>query len=92
VARLHGGAYGEVATYLPGVLVTGVRAGDEVIAVHVTGVWPATLAEIASQVRAAVAPFSGAIPVSVTVEDLEPPGAERAPGDNTGDNRKGQTS
>lgn len=84
VARLHGGAYGEVATYLPGVLVTGVRAGDEVIAVHVTGVWPATLAEIASQVRAAVEPFGGAIPVSVTVEDLELPGAERAPGDNTG--------
>jgi hypothetical protein len=69
-----------VATYLPGVLVTGVRAGDDVIAVHVTGVWPATLAEIAGQVRAAVEPFGGAIPVSVTVEDLELPGAERAPG------------
>jgi hypothetical protein len=42
--------------------------------------------------RPPVEPFSGAIPVSVTVEDLEPPGAERAPGDNTGDNRKGETS
>lgn len=84
VARLHGGAYGEVATYLPGVLVIGVRASDEEIAVHVTGVWPATLAEIAGQVRAAVEPFGSAIPVSVTVEDLELPGAEGAPGDNTG--------
>lgn len=83
VARLHGGAYGEVATYLPGALVTGVRACDDEIAVHVIGVWPATLAEIAGQVRAAVEPFGGAIPVSVTVEDLDLPGAEGAPGDNS---------
>jgi hypothetical protein len=83
VAGLHGGAHGEVATYLPGALVTGVRASDDEITVHVIGVWPATVAEIAGQVRAAVEPFGGAIPVSVTVEDIELPGAEGAPGDNS---------
>ena len=81
-----------MATYLPGVLVTGVRASDEVIAVHVTGVWPATLAEIASQVRAAVEPFGGAIPVSVTVEDLELPAPSARRVTTPGDNRKGETS
>lgn len=88
VANLHGGAYGEVATYLPGGLVIGVRTSDDEIALHVIGLWPATLAEIAGQVRAAVEPFAAAIPVSVTVEDLELPGAEGAPGDNS----EGETS
>ncbi|HEY0807419.1 MAG TPA: hypothetical protein VGD84_20305 [Pseudonocardiaceae bacterium] len=82
VARLHGGAHGEVATYLPGTRVTGVRAMDHEIAVHVVGVWPATLAEIAGQVRTAAGPFTAAIPVSVTVEDLELPDDDETPAAN----------
>ena len=35
VTRLHAGRFGEVATYLPGRRVTGVKIGDDLIEVHV---------------------------------------------------------
>ena len=35
VARLHGGQYGEIATYLPGRRITGVRVGERAVEVAV---------------------------------------------------------
>ncbi|MFD8496770.1 hypothetical protein [Amycolatopsis sp. NPDC059657] len=73
VAGLHGGRYGEVATYLPGRAVVGVRVIDGDISVHVVGRYPAPITEIAEQVRAAVRTVVADRPASVTVEDLVVP-------------------
>jgi hypothetical protein len=81
VAALSGGSPGEVATYLPGRRVVGVRIGDEAVEVHVVGRYGPTMDEIGSQVRAALTPIAGARTVAVTVEDLtlapDPPPAAR---------------
>ncbi len=69
VAGLHGGAFGEVATYLPGRRVTGVRLRDQVAEVHVVITWGSHPLTVARQVQAAVAPLVGT-PVHVTVQDI----------------------
>lgn len=85
VAGLHGGLFGRCTTYLPGRRVPGVTlAGDGAVVGAVVGVvgrHPAGVAEIASQVRAAVGAVVPEVPVTVIVEDLLLPG-ERLPGDN----------
>ncbi len=70
VAELSGGSVGEVATYLPGKRVVGVRTTDDALEVHVVGHYGPTVMEITSQVRAAAARHSGGRRVDVTVEDL----------------------
>lgn len=69
VAGLHSGAFGEVATYLPGRRVAGVRVGDELIEVHVTVVYGTPVQETADQVRTAVAALV-TTPVEVRIEDI----------------------
>ena len=69
VARLSPGIMGEVATYLPGRRVIGVRLSDA-IEVHVVGRYGVTVEQLAAEVRAAVAPL-GALPVDVYVDDLD---------------------
>jgi len=39
VSALHGGLFGEVATYLPGRRVSGIRVRDDVSEVHVVITW-----------------------------------------------------
>jgi hypothetical protein len=70
VAGLHSGRFGEVATYLPGRRVGGVRITPEAVSVHVVVLYPATIAQVDSAVRAAVAPHVAGLPVVVAVEDL----------------------
>lgn len=72
VAGLHGGRFGEVATYLPGRRVPGVRLTATEVAVHLVGLYPATVAEIDAQVRAAVAPHLAGLPLAITIEDYTP--------------------
>ncbi|MET9019373.1 hypothetical protein ABZV93_05285 [Actinopolymorpha sp. NPDC004070] len=67
VARLSAGP---VATYLPGRSVPGVAVRDEEIRVAVVARYGRPLAEIAEQVRAAVAPLVPARRVDVTIDDL----------------------
>ncbi|MFB9376660.1 hypothetical protein ACFFKU_04395 [Kineococcus gynurae] len=76
VARLHGGPFGEVATYLPGRRVTGVRLGDGTgpVEVHVV-VTPESLEgpglrALAGQVAATVTAVTGR-PTAVHVADIE---------------------
>ena len=71
VVALSGGRVGEVATYLPGRRVTGVRVTDGRVEVHVVARYGPTCAEIASQVRAAVQPLTGGLPVWVGIDDLD---------------------
>jgi len=88
VVRLSGGAIGEVATYLPGGLVRGVRVRDEEVLVHVVARYGPPIAEVAAQVRAAVAPLAGGRRVDVGIDDLEgegtSSGAPTAAGPRTG--------
>lgn len=69
VADLHTGAFGEVATHLPGRRVDGVQIRDDHCAVHVVLFWGAPVLESAERVRAAVSPLVGTR-VDVTVEDV----------------------
>ncbi|HEY8721350.1 hypothetical protein [Pengzhenrongella sp.] len=71
VARLSGGLVGEVATYLPGRRVRGVRVRDNGVSVHVVGVYGPPVTEIAREVHAAVTGLAAGLPVEVVVDDLD---------------------
>ncbi|ALE84312.1 MULTISPECIES: hypothetical protein [unclassified Pseudonocardia] len=73
VVRLDGGAFGTVATWLPGRRLVGVgigRADDPVeigVVLRLDRPIPATVAAL----RASVAPLVDGVPVDVTVTDVE---------------------
>lgn len=69
VAGLHTGAFGEVATYLPGRRVDGVRVRADRCEVHLVLSWGSPVLATADRVRAAVAPLVGTV-VDVSVEDV----------------------
>lgn len=71
VVALSGGRAGEIASYLPGRRVTGVRIGDGAVTVHVVAVYGPTCAQIATQVRQAVQAVVGPLPVIVGIDDLD---------------------
>jgi hypothetical protein len=70
VVALSGGLLGEVATYLPGRRVRGVRVREAVVDVHVVARYGPTMDEIGAQVRAALTPLVGTRAVAVTIDDL----------------------
>jgi len=72
VTGLHGGMFGETATYLPGRRVLGVRLTEDVTDIHLSLTYGAPVFATAQQVRAAVAALVPG-PVNVTVEDVAPP-------------------
>ncbi|NAZ85570.1 hypothetical protein, partial [Kineococcus indalonis] len=74
VVALHAGRFGEVATYLPGRRVTGVKLGEQVVEVHVVVELGAPLRAVAEAVHTAVAAVVS-VPVRVFVEDLAAPAA-----------------
>ncbi len=69
VSALHGGAFGEVATYLPGRRVSGIRVRDDLSEVHVVITWGTPVLATASAVRRVVHALVGT-PVNVTIEDI----------------------
>ena len=71
VAGLHGGMFGEVATYLPGRQVSGIRVGPDRVDVHVSLALDAPVRPTATDIQRAVAAITD-LPVDVTVEDLVP--------------------
>ncbi len=73
VANLTGGRFGEVATYLPGRRILGIRAGDGEIEIHVVARWGGSLPDVADAVRAAVATRAAGMPVAVFIDDIEVP-------------------
>ena len=78
VAALHTGSFGEVATYLPGRRVPGIRLLEDRTEVHVVLTWGVPVLATADAVRAAVRPLVHTT-VDVTVEDVVDPQAG-APG------------
>lgn len=69
VADLHGGVFGEVATYLPGGRVAGVRITDDHVEIHLSLFWDHPVRATADLVRTTVEPLVGK-PVHVTIEDV----------------------
>ena len=70
VVGLHAGMFGEVATYLPGHRVSGIRTNsDNVTEVHVTLRYGTPVRDTAARVRDAAAAVTGGV-VDVTVEDV----------------------
>ncbi len=76
VAGLHGGRFGQATTYLPGRRVAGVAVCPGEIVIGVVGRYPASVSEIAMQVRAGVATVAPTMPVTVHVEDIALPGED----------------
>ncbi|HUR22379.1 MAG TPA: hypothetical protein VMZ73_00760 [Acidimicrobiales bacterium] len=74
VAGLAGGRFGDVATYLPGRRIVGVRQADGALEVHVVARWGTPLPELAEVVRVAITPYAGELPVAVFIDDIELPG------------------
>ncbi|MDR3664747.1 MAG: Asp23/Gls24 family envelope stress response protein [Mycobacterium sp.] len=71
VAGLHAGMFGEVATYLPGRRVSGIRIAMDRVDVHVSLALDAPVRPTATAIQRAVAEITD-LPVDVTVEDLLP--------------------
>lgn len=69
VHDLHGGAFGEVGTYLPGRRVPGVRITEHGCELHIVTRGASPLAATVELVRDAVRPLVSG-PVDVTVEDI----------------------
>ena len=73
VVALSPGPFGDVATYLPHRRIIGVRVTADQIEVRVVAVWGPPLAQVGEEVRAAVRPAVGALPVEVFIDDIEFP-------------------
>ncbi len=69
VVQLHPGRFGEVATYLPGRRVAGVKLSEQAVEVHVVLAYDTPIRAVAQQIHAAVAAVVD-VPVQVYVEDL----------------------
>lgn len=76
VDGLCSGAWGGVVTYLPGRRVAGVRVASGHVVVSVRVKWGFPVADLARQVRAAVAPLVAPRRVDLVVADLAEPNAE----------------
>ncbi|MGI4895318.1 MAG: hypothetical protein ACRYF3_09415 [Janthinobacterium lividum] len=74
VVELHAGRFGEVATYLPGRRVVGVKLGQDRVEVHVVLSFDAPIRSVAQEIHAAVAAVV-TVPVQVFIEDLAAPHA-----------------
>ena len=73
---LSSGPWGGVVSYLPGRQVAGVRVASDYVLISVRGWWGVPVAEMARQVRTAVAGLVGPRRVDLEVADLA-----RAPGE-----------
>jgi hypothetical protein len=73
VVRLDGGAFGTVATHLPGRRVVGVSLGapGEAAQVSVVLVLGSAIPEVVRQVRERVRALIGPVPLDVHVSDVE---------------------
>lgn len=74
VTGLHGGVFGEIATYLPGGRVSGVTLSADRGHVHIIVDTTHDLREVAAQVKQVASDIAG-VPVDVTVEDVSLPDA-----------------
>lgn len=91
VTGLYSGAFGEIATYLPGGRVGGVALTDDRGEVHVIVGIGHDLRDVAAEAARVAGDIAG-VPVDVTVEDISMPGAEGAAADAEPDASSAGTS
>ncbi|MBW0118438.1 hypothetical protein I4J48_24660 [Pseudonocardia sp. KRD-169] len=75
VARLDGGVFGSIATYLPGRRLVGVRIGQgaEPVELSVVLNLSARIPDVARDLRREVSALCGGTAVNITVSDLAIP-------------------
>ncbi len=69
VSALHPGDFGEIATYLPGRRIVGIRIHADVCEIHISVEYPSDVHAVARAVRDAVGPHVS-VPLVVPVEDV----------------------
>ena len=79
VASLSAGAVAEIATYLPGRRVQGIRSTEDALDIHVVARWGVPLPEVGAEVQRAVGALAGGRSITVSIEDVELP--ESGPAD-----------
>lgn len=79
VAGLHPGSYAEVASFLPGRRVVGVRCDGRAVEVHVALRWGVPMLATAEVIRRSLTAL-GASTVDIVVEDIVPDVGGRARG------------
>jgi hypothetical protein len=73
VAGLGSGTIGELATYLPGRRVPGIRVTPERVELEICAVWGSPAALIASQIWEALSTVVTDRPVEILITDIAPP-------------------
>lgn len=73
VDDLAGGRLASVVTYLPGRQVGGLRVEPGRVTVQVRAVWNLPIAEVAAQIRSALAPLVGTRTIDVELADVADP-------------------
>jgi hypothetical protein len=73
VAGLDGGQFGEVASYLPGRKVQGIVVSGGRVTVQIRSRWGVPVPELATLIRAVLAPLTGHRPVDVVIADIDDP-------------------
>jgi hypothetical protein len=82
VAGLSPGPFGDVASYLPHRRIVGVRVTEDHLEVRIVALWGPPLSRVGEEVRAAVRPVAGNLPVEVFIDDIEfPSGTHEAVGE-----------
>lgn len=76
VSDLYGGAMGEIATYLPGRRVPGVRVDEERIEVHLVVELTRPVQDTAEAVHRSLSTVAGEREVRVHVDDVRSPGED----------------
>lgn len=73
VSGLSGGALGDIASYLPGRQVSGIRVRPDGITVAIVAEYGRSLPQLSTDIRSAVARLSHGRPCNVLVEDVVAP-------------------
>jgi hypothetical protein len=73
VAGLHGGQFGEVASYLPGRKVTGVVVSGGRVTVQIRSRWGVRLPDLVALITTVLMPLTGPRPVDVVIADIDDP-------------------
>jgi hypothetical protein len=73
VAGLGTGMIGELATYLPGRRVPGIRVTPELVQLEVCAIWGPSARQIGDQIWAALASVVTDRPIEIVITDISPP-------------------